>query len=85
MAANKIHLQTSQKIVPMIYAYTTPEIARHLAWPPTKIIYRICPAYILGFTNEIKIHRHNIRLCDSLACAKAGTLNETLDELFQTE
>lgn len=33
----KITLQTTKKVVPMIYAYTTPEIARHDGW--TKIGY----------------------------------------------
>ena len=28
----KITLKTAQKIVPMIYAYSTPEIARHNGW-----------------------------------------------------
>lgn len=33
----KITLETSKPVVPMIYAYTTPEIARHIGW--TKIGY----------------------------------------------
>ena len=33
----EIHLKTSKQIVPMLYAYTTPEIARHRGW--TKIGY----------------------------------------------
>ena len=37
MADKKITLQTAKKIVPMIYAYTTPEIKRHDGW--TKIGY----------------------------------------------
>ena len=37
MATKKIELQTAKKIVPMIYAYTTPEIKRHDGW--TKIGY----------------------------------------------
>lgn len=32
-----IQLQTAKKVVPVIYAYTTPEIARHNGW--TKIGY----------------------------------------------
>lgn len=32
-----ITLKTTKQIVPMIYAYTTPEIARHISW--TKIGY----------------------------------------------
>ena len=35
--AKKINLKTSEKVVPMIYAYTTPEIRRHDGW--TKIGY----------------------------------------------
>ena len=49
---------------------------------PTEIIYRITLSYLLGFTEEIGIKRHNIRLCDSLQYAKEGTLEETLTELF---
>ena len=33
----KIKIKTSEKVVPMIYAYTTPEIKRHDGW--TKIGY----------------------------------------------
>lgn len=33
----KININTARKIVPMIYAYTTPEIRRHDGW--TKIGY----------------------------------------------
>lgn len=33
----KIKINTAQKVVPMIYAYTTPEIQRHNGW--TKIGY----------------------------------------------
>ena len=49
---------------------------------PTEIIYRICMAYIMGFGDEIKIEKHNIRLCDSLKYAKDGTLEQKLKELF---
>ena len=35
--AKKIDLQTAKQVVPMIYAYTTPEIERHNGW--TKIGY----------------------------------------------
>jgi len=35
--SRKINLKTSEKVVPMIYAYTTPEIRRHDGW--TKIGY----------------------------------------------
>ena len=33
----KISIQTTQRVIPMIYAYTTPEIASHIGW--TKIGY----------------------------------------------
>lgn len=49
---------------------------------PTEIIYRISLAYILGFTDEIDIQEHNIKLCDSLQYAKEGTLEDKLIELF---
>ena len=49
---------------------------------PTEIIYRITLAYILGFTDEIEIQKHNIRLCDALIYAKEGTLQQKLEELF---
>ena len=49
---------------------------------PTEIIYRICLSYILGFSDEISIQKHNIKLCDTLKYAKDGTLKEKLEELF---
>lgn len=49
---------------------------------PTEIIYRICLAYIMGFSNEIEIKKHNIKLCDTLEYAKDGTLENKLRELF---
>lgn len=49
---------------------------------PTEIIYRICLSYILGFSDETNIHKHNIKLCDTLKYAKEGTLKEKLEELF---
>ena len=33
----EIKIKTAKRVVPMIYAYTTPEIARHDGW--TKIGY----------------------------------------------
>ena len=50
---------------------------------PTEIIYRICLAYILGFSGEVKISKHNIKLCDTLKYAKEGTLDDKLRELFE--
>lgn len=49
---------------------------------PTKIIYRICCAYILGFSDKISIKEDHIRFCDSLAYAEKGTLAMKLEELF---
>lgn len=49
---------------------------------PTEIIYRICLAYIMGFSDEIKIEKYNIKLCDALEYAKTGTLEDKLEELF---
>ena len=49
---------------------------------PTEIIYRICLSYILGFSDEINIEKHNITLCDTLKYAKEGTLEQKLNELF---
>lgn len=49
---------------------------------PTEIIYRICLSYILGFSDEIEIDKHNIRLCDALDYAKKGTLQMKLEEMF---
>ena len=49
---------------------------------PTEIIYRICRAYILGFSDKLSIKENHIRLCDSLAYAEKGTLAMKLEELF---
>lgn len=49
---------------------------------PTKIIYRICCAYILGFSDKISIKEDHIRLCDSQTYAEKGTLAMKLEELF---
>lgn len=49
---------------------------------PTEIIYRICLRYVLGFSEETCIERHNLRRLDALAHAKAGTLDRALREAF---
>lgn len=49
---------------------------------PTEIIYRISTNFILGFSDEIHIEKNNLRLCDALPYAKAGTLGAKLNELF---
>ena len=51
-----ITLHTARQVVPMIYAYTTPEIARHNGW--TKI----------GYTEQSVDKRHSC-LCAVRACA----------------
>lgn len=50
---------------------------------PTEIIYRICLRYVLGFGEETRIERHNLRRIDTLAHAKAGTLEQALREAFR--
>ncbi|WP_300409154.1 DEAD/DEAH box helicase family protein [Lagierella sp.] len=50
---------------------------------PTEIIYRICENFILGFSDDIKILKHNLKEFNSLPYAKEGTLGEKLDELFK--
>ena len=49
---------------------------------PTEIIYKIATNFILGFDEDVEIEKHNFRQVDALPYAKAGTLNEKLDELF---
>ena len=49
---------------------------------PTEIIYRIAIAFILGFSDDIKIEHNNLRLLDTLPYAQNGTLSAKLDELF---
>lgn len=49
---------------------------------PTEIIYRIAISYILGFSNEVNIEKHNLRQLDALPYAKEGTLEKKLDEIF---
>ena len=49
---------------------------------PTEIIYQICRRYILGFSDEIRIAKNNIRLCDTLEYAKNGTMDAEMRKLF---
>lgn len=49
---------------------------------PTEIIYNIAMSYILGFEENIGIEHHNFKQVDALPYAKAGTLNQLLDSLF---
>ena len=50
---------------------------------PTEIIYRIAKSFILGFSKDIKIDKHNLKLFDSLPFAQDGTLEQKLDEVFR--
>lgn len=50
---------------------------------PTEIIYRIASSFILGFSDNIKIEKNNLRQFDSLPYAQNGTLEEKLDEVFK--
>ena len=49
---------------------------------PTEIIYKIAISYILGFSDEVDIPKHNFRKADALPYAKEGKLQELLDELY---
>lgn len=50
---------------------------------PTEIIYNICLRYILGFSDNIHIETHHIKLCDTLEYAKEGTMEEKLKDVFE--
>ena len=50
---------------------------------PTEIIYRIASSFILGFSDNIKIEKNNLKQFDSLPYAQNGTLEEKLDEIFK--
>ena len=52
---------------------------------PTEIIYRIALSYILGFSDEIHIEKHNLRQADAAPYTQAGNLQELLDQLFPEE
>ena len=52
---------------------------------PTECIYRSCLRYILGFDEEIKIEKHNLRMADSLPAAKEGRMADFLDEIYPQE
>lgn len=50
---------------------------------PTEIIYRIATNYILGFNDDLKIEKHNLKKLDSLKYAKEGNLENKLDKIFE--
>jgi hypothetical protein len=49
---------------------------------PTEIIYRIAMRFVLGFSEELEISEHHLRLLDALEYAKNGTLEKELDRVF---
>ncbi len=49
---------------------------------PTEIIYKIAVSFILGFSEDAGVEKHNLRKADALPYAKEGRLQELLDELF---
>ena len=49
---------------------------------PSEIIYRITLSYILGFSDDFRIEKHNIRKCDSLALMKEGRFESELKNLY---
>ncbi len=49
---------------------------------PTEIIYRIAVSFVLGFSNDVKIDKHNLKYLDTLPYAQNGTLEKKLDEVF---
>lgn len=49
---------------------------------PTEIIYRIASNFILGFEDEIKIEKHNLRLLDSLNSIQNDKFEEDLVDLY---
>lgn len=50
---------------------------------PTEIIYRIALSFILGFSDNVHIARHNLRQCDVLPYAQDGTLSDKLNDVFK--
>lgn len=49
---------------------------------PTEIIYQIALHFVLGFDNDNRVIKHNLRQVDALPYAKDGTLERKLDEWF---
>ncbi len=50
---------------------------------PTEIIYNIVLSFLLGFSDELTIEKHNIRLCDAQQYAKDNTLEDKLKEIYE--
>lgn len=49
---------------------------------PTEIIYQIALHFVLGFDNDNRVIKHNLRQVDALPYAKDGTLNRALSSIF---
>lgn len=49
---------------------------------PTEIIYRIAKNFILGFSEEIEIEKHKLKLLDSLASIQENRFEEDLVKLY---
>ena len=49
---------------------------------PTEIIYRIVLSFLLGFSEEIKIDKHNIKKCDAMELAKGSNFEDELRKIF---
>lgn len=49
---------------------------------PSKIIYKIATAFILGFDENAADRKHNFKLYDALPAAKEGRLEQELDKVF---
>jgi superfamily II DNA or RNA helicase len=49
---------------------------------PTEIIYRIAMAFVLGFSDQVKIEDNNLRQLDALPYAKEGTLEKQIEKLY---
>lgn len=55
---------------------------------PTEIIYRIARSYVLGFSDNIRIEKDNLKLCDSLKYVHSddpNALKKKLDKLFDDD
>ena len=65
-----ITLRTARQVVPMIYAYTTPEIARHNGW--TKIGYTEQPV-----DKRLKQQTHTAARLIAVSFPKSGNIQAT--------